>query len=177
MVIVRMWEIGWIHLTQSCNMKSHDHHVFLKNLLPVAFAALPEDVLGPLVELSEFFRNLSSSELHVSKLEGMNKSIAIILCKLETIFPPDFWKVMEHLPTHLAEEALLGGPIQYRWMYPFERYFGWLKPTVKNKACIEASMVHAYLAFEIKHFTEYYFQSSLHRPTIRCNEGMQQSEP
>ena len=38
-------------------------------------------------------------------------------------------------------------------------------------------MVHAYLAFEIEHFAEYYFQSSLHRPTIGHNEGMQQFEP
>jgi len=47
----------------------------------------------------------------------------------------------------------------------------------KNKARVEASIVHAYLAFEIKHFIEYYFQSSLHRPNIRRNEGMQQLEP
>ena len=47
-------------------------------------------------------------------LEEMNKNIVIILCKLETVFPPDFWNVMEHLSIHLAEEALLGGPVQYR---------------------------------------------------------------
>jgi len=48
--------------TKLQNIKSHDHHVFLKNLLPVAFAVLPEDVLGPLFKLSELFRNLYSSE-------------------------------------------------------------------------------------------------------------------
>ncbi|GAA0175184.1 hypothetical protein LIER_28414 [Lithospermum erythrorhizon] len=26
----------------------------------------------------------------------------------------------EHLPVHLSYEALMGGPIHYRWMYPFE---------------------------------------------------------
>ena len=109
-------------------------------------------------------------------LEEMHKNIAVILCKLETVFPPGFWNVMEHLPIHLAEEALLGGPVQYRWMYPFERYFGWLKPTAKNNAHVEAFMVHAYLAFEIKHFAEYYFQSSLDSPSIGRNEGMQQLE-
>ena len=83
-------------------MKSHDHYVFLENLLPVAFAAFLEDVLGPLVELSEFFRNLCSNELHVSMLEEMNKNIDIILYKLDTVFPPGFWNVMEHLPIHLA---------------------------------------------------------------------------
>ncbi|KAH0757622.1 hypothetical protein KY290_021115 [Solanum tuberosum] len=28
---------------------------------------------------------------------------------------------MEHLPVHLAYEAMLAGPVQYRWRYPFER--------------------------------------------------------
>jgi len=52
-----------------------------------------------------------------------------------------------------------------------------MKPTTKNKARVEASMVNAYLAFEIKHFTEYYFQSSLHCPSIGRNEDLQQPEP
>jgi len=64
---------------------------------------------------------------------------------------------MKHLPIHLGEEVLLGGLIQYRWMYPFERYFGLMKPVAKNKTRVEASMVQAWLAFEIKHFAEYYF--------------------
>jgi len=43
------------------------------------------------------------------------------LCKLEMIFPPLFFDSMEHLPIHLPFEAKVGGPVQYRWMYPFER--------------------------------------------------------
>jgi hypothetical protein len=27
---------------------------------------------------------------------------------------------MEHLPIHVPFEAKVGGPVQYRWMYPFE---------------------------------------------------------
>ena len=37
-------------------------------------------------------------------------------------------------------------------------------------------MVQAYLAFEIKHFVEYYFQSNLHCPQIGHNESMRQPE-
>jgi len=29
---------------------------------------------------------------------------------------------MEHLPIHLPYEEKVDGPVQYRWMYPFERY-------------------------------------------------------
>jgi len=50
----------------------------------------------------------------------MHQNIAITLCKLEMIFPPGFFNVMEHLPVHLEEEAQLGGSVQYRWTYPFE---------------------------------------------------------
>ena len=50
------------------NMKSHDCHVFLHTLMPIAFRALLDDVLEPLVELSEFFKNLCSTVLRVDKL-------------------------------------------------------------------------------------------------------------
>jgi hypothetical protein len=37
------------------------------------------------------------------------------------IFPPSFFDSMEHLHMHLPYEVKVGGPVQYRWMYPFER--------------------------------------------------------
>ena len=52
----------------------------------------------------------------------MENNIPVLLCKLEQIFPPSFFDSMEHLPVHLPYEARVGGPVQYRWMYPFERY-------------------------------------------------------
>ena len=82
---------------------------------------------------------------------------------------------MEHLPIHLAEEVLLGSPIQYQWMHPFERYSSWMNSTAKNKARLKASVIQAFLTFEIAHFVGCYFRSSLHCPRIRLNESMQQS--
>ncbi|CAL8132855.1 unnamed protein product [Prunus armeniaca] len=37
------------------------------------------------------------------------------------IFPPAFFISMMHVMVHLSEEALLAGPVNYRWMYPIER--------------------------------------------------------
>jgi len=51
----------------------------------------------------------------------MKANISIILCKLERIFPRGFFDSMVHLVIHLPPKAILGGPVQYRWMYPFER--------------------------------------------------------
>ena len=80
------------------NMKSHDCYVFLQMLMPIAFRTLSDDALEPLVELSEFFKNLCSTVLRVDKLQKMQRNISIILCKLERVFPPGFFNVMEHLP-------------------------------------------------------------------------------
>jgi len=131
------------------NMKSHDHHVFLEVLLPIAFSALPDEVIEPLSALSDFFKNLCVNELREDIPMEMHHTIPIILCKLETIFPLVFWNVMEHVPVHLAQEAVLGGPVHYRWTYPFERFFNWLKKKTKNKSQPESSMVMSYLIYEI----------------------------
>lgn len=51
----------------------------------------------------------------------MKHSIAQTICELEKIFPPSFFDSMENLVIHLVDEAILGGPVQYRWMYQYER--------------------------------------------------------
>ncbi|XP_060183229.1 uncharacterized protein LOC132613202 [Lycium barbarum] len=108
-------------------MKSHDCHVFMETLLPVAFSGLPTRTWKPMTEISLFFKDLCSSTLRVDNLERMHKNISVITNKLEKILPPGFFDVMEHLPIHLVEEARLGGLVQCRWMYPFESYFVQIK--------------------------------------------------
>jgi len=103
-------------------MKSHDCHVFMQRLLPIAFRELlPSNVWQALTELSLFFKDLTSTTLRVDDMERLEADIPQILCKLERIFPPGFFDSMEHLPVHLPNEAKIAGPVQYRWMYPFER--------------------------------------------------------
>ena len=102
-------------------MKSHDCHIFMERLLPVAFSALPEQIWKPITELSLFFKDLCSTVLREDDLKQMEQNISVILCRLERIFPPGFFDSMEHLPIHLPYEARVGGPVHYRWMYPFER--------------------------------------------------------
>ena len=102
-------------------MKSHDCHVFMETLLPVAFSGLPDRIWKPMTEISLFFKDLCSNTLREDNLVQMDQNIPVITNKLEKILPLGFFDVMEHLPVHLVHEARLGGPVQYRWMYPFER--------------------------------------------------------
>ena len=112
--------------TEECRlyrMKSHDCHMFMQTLIPLAFCdLLPKGIWDALTKISHFFRDICSSKLNVDHIERLQTNIVETLCKLEMIFPPSFFDLMEHLPIHLPFEAKAGGPVQYRWMYPFERW-------------------------------------------------------
>ncbi|KAL0427129.1 UNVERIFIED_CONTAM: hypothetical protein Slati_2887700 [Sesamum latifolium] len=76
---------------------------------------------------------------------------------------------MEHLIVHLPYETRVGGPVQYRWMYPFERFLHTLKKKVKNKAAVEASICEAYIVEEISTFAMHYFEPDV--ICKRCRPG------
>jgi len=108
-------------------IKSHDSHVFMQTLIPLAFHdLLPKGIWDALTEISHFFKDICSSKLNVKHIERLQTNIVDTLYKLEMIFPLSFFDPMEHLPIHLPFEAKAGGPVQYRWMHPFE----WLDITV-----------------------------------------------
>src|SRR3954468_18052941 len=121
---------------------------------------LPKAQWTALTEISQYFRELTSTTLNVGMLVQIEKDIPIILCKLEQFLPPEFFDSMEYLPVHLAYEARICGPVQYRWMYPFERFLKTLKDKVGNKARIEASIGKVYLTEEPTTFASYYFPSA-----------------
>ncbi|GLU10523.1 hypothetical protein SLE2022_273170 [Rubroshorea leprosula] len=143
-------------------MKSHDCHVFMQRLLPIAFRDfLIDQVWGPLTEISNFFRALTAPIIQVSNMEMWEEKIVETICKLEKVFPPAFFDSMEHLAIHLPYEAKVGGPVQFRWMYPFERKMHDLKKTVLNKNHVEASICESNILSEISFFCSHYFGSNI----------------
>nr|XP_016483468.1 PREDICTED: uncharacterized protein LOC107804152 [Nicotiana tabacum] len=118
-------------------------------LLPAACYALSpqeklKEVSEPIIELGKFFKNLCSKSLTIEDLDILEAEIAVTLCKLQIIFPPTFFDVMIHLPIHLAREAKLGGPVQYRWMY-----LRILKSYVRNLARPEGSIAEGHASDEL----------------------------
>ncbi|GJX47878.1 hypothetical protein Tco_0273068 [Tanacetum coccineum] len=59
--------------------------------------------------------------------------------------------------TRAEQEALEGGPIRPRWMFPFERFMKKLKGYVRNKAKPEGSIAEGYVAEEALTFSSHYF--------------------
>ena len=147
---------------QLSHLKSHDCHVFMEKLLPIAFKDfVPEPIWNAMTEVSMFFKSLCCTILNKDEMKLLNDNIIVTVCKLEKIFPPGFFDSMEHLIIHLPEEARLGGPVQYRWMYPFERFLHKLKKIVKNKAIVEGSIAEAYILQEISDFGSLYFDTRI----------------
>nr|GEW56294.1 hypothetical protein [Tanacetum cinerariifolium] len=81
-----------------------------------------------------------------------------IMCDLELIYPSALFDIMIHLVIYLPLEALKGGPICPRWMFPFERYMKKLKGYVRNKAKPEGSIAKGYVTEEALIFISHYFR-------------------
>ncbi|XP_009139567.2 uncharacterized protein LOC103863570 [Brassica rapa] len=143
-------------------MKSHDHHVVMQNLLPVALRGLlPRGPRLAVTWICNYFNRLCQRIIDPEKIIKLEEEIVETMCQLERYFPPSLFDIMFHLPLHLAREARLGGPVHFRWMYPFERYMKTLKAFVKNFARPEACMAEGYLAGECLAFCMEFLQKSV----------------
>ncbi|XP_013607828.1 PREDICTED: uncharacterized protein LOC106314511 [Brassica oleracea var. oleracea] len=133
-----------------------------QNLFPVALRGLLPK--GPRIAVSRmcnYFNRICQRVLDPEKLLALETEIVETMCQLERFFPPSLFDIMFHLPLHLAREARLGGPVHFRWMYPFERYMKTLKAFVKNFARPEACMAEGYLAGECLAFCMEFLQKSV----------------
>ena len=127
-------------------LKSHDCHILLQQLLPVAIrSVLPKNVRVSIIRLCFFFNSLCSKVVDVSKLDKLQSDVVLTLCELEKIFPPSFFDVMIHLTVHLVRELRLCGPVFFRWMFPFERFNKVLKSYVRNRFYPEGCIAESYL--------------------------------
>lgn len=145
------------------NLKSHDGHILMQDILPIAlrasmFSRSQSRVVKVVSDLCSFFKGLCNKVLDMSELDKMEHEIVQTLCELEQLFPPSFFTIMVHLTVHLISEAKLGGPVHYRWMYPVERYLMQLKSYVRNKAQPEGSIAELYIKDECLTFCSRYFE-------------------
>ncbi|KAL4016480.1 hypothetical protein IC575_024132 [Cucumis melo] len=93
-------------------VKSHDHHVLMQQLLPVAIRCiLPKYVRLAIIRLCFFFNAICKKTIDTSHLKGMQEDVVVTLCLLEKYFPPSFFTIMVHLVVHLIREIEFYGPV------------------------------------------------------------------
>ncbi|XP_020204521.2 uncharacterized protein LOC109789889 [Cajanus cajan] len=168
-----------VHITERkiSGYKSHDAHFMLHYLLQIAIrSTMPNAVAHPLIRLGCFFRSLCQKVIQVHELDYLQAEIVEILCQLEMIFPPSFFDIMVHLPIHLSNEVKLGGPVQFRWMYPIERYLCKLKSYVRNRSQPEGSIAEGYLAEEALTLCSRYLHKNVETRLNRKNRNYDNSD-
>ncbi|XP_023756442.3 uncharacterized protein LOC111904991 [Lactuca sativa] len=140
-------------------MKSHDCHVLLTHMIPIAIRGImPDGVRHAITKLCLFFNMIHSKVINPEVLDSWQRDIIITLCQLEIYFPPSFFDIMVHLISHLVREIKACGPIFLRHMYPFERYMGFLKGYVRNRHRPEGSIVEGYATEEVIEFCTSYLK-------------------
>jgi hypothetical protein len=61
-------------------------------------------------ELSYFYRQICAKQVSKAVMQKLEKEIAVLVCKMEIVFPPRWFNVMQYLLVHLPWEARVGGP-------------------------------------------------------------------
>lgn len=134
-------------------MKSHDCHVLMTQMLPVAIRSiLPNKVRVTIIRLCYFFNAIAQKVIDPDGLDALQTEVVTTLCHLEMYFPPSFFDIMVHLIVHLVKEIKICGPVFLRHMYPFERYMGILKSYVRNRSRPEGSIIEGYTTEEVIEF-------------------------
>jgi hypothetical protein len=139
-------------------LKSHDYHIIMERLLLVMFRGfVKNDVWKALAEQRYFYRHLCDKEIKKDMMEKLEQQIPVLVCKLEKIFHPGFFNLMQHLLVHLPYEAKVGGPVQYGWMYHIKRTIKKLFAMVGNNRQVEGCIAEEFKYKEIASFMGLYF--------------------
>jgi hypothetical protein len=79
-------------------LKSHDYHIIIERLMLVIFRGYFNiNIWKIFIELNYFYRQICAK--HVSKviMQKLEKEIAVLVCKIEKIFPTGWFNVKVHL--------------------------------------------------------------------------------
>ena len=142
--------------------KSHDWHVIMQ-LVPLLFKhcfSKHKDLRRAIMQISITFSLLCEKVVNREHIVAAKLAVNEAICVLEKYFPPAFFDISVHLLVHLCDEALLCGPVRYRWMYPFERLMKVFKDYVKNTRYIAGSIAEEYITVESSIYTREYMHDS-----------------
>ncbi|XP_074373627.1 uncharacterized protein LOC141713976 [Apium graveolens] len=126
-------------------LKSHDCHILLQQLLPVAIrSVLPKNVRVTIIRLCFFFNALCSKVVDVSKLDKLQ-----------------------------SDKCVYVDRYFIRWMYAFERFNKVLKSYVRNRYYPEGCMAESYLKEESVEFCTEFMSQTCTTAGIPVEQGKQ----
>jgi hypothetical protein len=103
-------------------------------LLPVALRGIKTElVCDAVTSLCLFFNAIKQKVIDEEKLLDLERRHFETLCLLEATLPLSFFDLMLHLTAHLAREIWFLGPSYLHQIFPYERFYGFLKSLVHNR--------------------------------------------
>jgi hypothetical protein len=85
--------------------KSHDCHILIGQFLSIVIRGIfVVKVRDTIMKLCLFFNATSQKVLDPMKLTKLQDDLILMMCILETIFPPSFFDLMPHLLVHIVHE-------------------------------------------------------------------------
>jgi hypothetical protein len=105
-------------------------------------------------------REICAKQVSKVMMQKLEMEISVLVCKMEKIFPPRWFNVMQHLLVHLPWEARVGGPMWFKWMHSQERELKKLRVVVRKEARVEGCIAEALTCKEIMNFSSKYFSRS-----------------
>jgi hypothetical protein len=110
------------------NLKSHDCHVIMTQLLLVALRGiLPPNVRLATVKLCAFLNTICHKAINPLELANLQNDVVQYLISFELVFPLSSFNIMTHLLVHLVKEIGILSPVFLHNMFPFERFMRVLK--------------------------------------------------
>jgi hypothetical protein len=117
----------------------------MTTLLLVALRGIKTELgRDAVTSLCLFFNAIEQKVIDEEKLLDLEMRHFETLCLLEATFPPSFFDLMLHLTAHLVREIWFLGPSYLHQMFPYERFYGFLKSLVHNRLFPEGAIVCGY---------------------------------
>ena len=99
-------------------MKSHDCHVMMTQMLPIAIRCIKSYYVKlAVIRLCHFFNAIAHKVIDPAELSALNIEIAETLFLLEMVFRLSLFDMMAHLLGHIVDEIKILDPVFLHQMY------------------------------------------------------------
>ena len=96
-------------------LKSHNYHVLMQTLIPLALRGLMEKTTrSAIMQSYRVFKRLCCRTWDPAIANDLKEDVAETMSLMQITFPPSFFVIMSHLPLDLVEELIILEPVHVR---------------------------------------------------------------
>jgi hypothetical protein len=129
----------------SHKLKSHDWLTLTQWLAPHLFEGMLGDApetRKTLVDLCKLLADMCKpvADTSTQAITDRHQAVRRLMKRVEAVLPWTERSIVFHLVIHLPRQQFYHGPLRLNWMYPYERFVGWVKRLTQSRVHPEAAM-------------------------------------